>query len=127
MTNETADPKAVVHYAMAKSAAEDLTGYVARGRKFKDRPAEELADLYVIAFQRWAAEPTDADALAVHNDLGAEYSIRGVEPPIERVKPELESMAQRAVQAVADMTPEQRQNMNDRLYEDFDDLAKRRN
>lgn len=75
----------IVHFALAKSRAEDLQCYLASGRKFQALSDTDLAAKLVEAIREWASQPSETGRLQVASDVHAEYELRGSEPPYKLV------------------------------------------
>ena len=76
--------------SMAAAAEVDETGeYLTRGRAYKHRSRQWLNEAWVAAFRAWFNSdlPTSYRPVA---DIRAELSLRGVQPPYDTVRAELE-------------------------------------
>jgi hypothetical protein len=68
--------------------------YMSRGRHFEHTPQVILAEDWVSLMRAWAAAPEEGQDS--RRDIEAEYSLRCVQPPYERVKAEMEALARAA-------------------------------
>ncbi len=68
---------------------------MSRGRHFEHTPQQILAEDWVSLMRAWVAAPEEGQDPR-RRDIEAEYSLRGVQPPYERVKVEMEALARAA-------------------------------
>ena len=76
---------------IADTAMRETEVYLGRGRTFASTAIDEIRLRWIAAFKAWFHSRTE-DNLREMNDLEAELRLRGVEPPYEKVGPELEAM-----------------------------------
>ena len=79
-----------------------LQDYVNRGRLLENIPEETLAEDWVSLMRAWAAAPEEGQD-SRRRDIEAEYSLRCVQPPYERVKAEMEALARAAAALIQQM------------------------
>jgi len=113
---------------LAESRMEQATEYARRGRRLKEAAAEKLKDGWKIAFKKYAAAPTDPMWRLVVGELQAEMELRGVEPPFEDVKPEMDALtalAQKVAQEIL-ADPIRTQEIGEGLLEDIEAMKRKR-
>ena len=70
----------------------EVSDYVSRGRHLEHTPVEALAGAWMNLIRVWAAAPEKEPDIRLV-DIEAEYSLRGLEPPYELVKSEMDALA----------------------------------
>ena len=70
---------------------DDTAAYMRRGRVFSPLAVDALDLRWTAAFKRCVAS-RDSEDRRVLNDLSAELRLRGLEPPADTVKPELDAI-----------------------------------
>lgn len=96
------DMKAALHSWMADAQLRVIQDYVSRGRHLNHTPEETLAGDWVELMRAWAAAPEKGQDPR-RRDIEAEYSLRGMQPPYERVKAEMETLARGAATLIQRM------------------------
>ena len=96
------DIQTAVHSWMAEAQMRLVQDYVNRGRQLEHTPEETLAEDWVSLMRAWAAAPESGQDPR-RRDIEAEYSLRGVQPPYELVKAEMEVLARGAVALIQQM------------------------
>jgi hypothetical protein len=76
--------------------------YMSRGRHFEYTPQQILAEDWVSLMRAWAAAPEEGQD-SRQRDIEAEYSLRCVQPPYERVRAEMEALARAAAALIQRM------------------------
>jgi hypothetical protein len=71
---------------------DQVEDYVRRGRQFGGVDVDEVKRGWVAAYKVWARDLQNADARKIADDLEAELSLRGEEPPYSLVKAEQEAV-----------------------------------
>ena len=87
--------KSALHSWIASAHMRSVQDYMSRGRHFEHTPQEILAEDWVSLMRAWAAAPEEGQD-SRRRDIEAEYSLRCVQPPYERVKAEMEALARAA-------------------------------
>jgi len=96
------DDKASVQAWLAEAQTRKVQDYVNRGREFEHTPEQDLAAAWVDLMRAWAAsDQTEQELRRI--DIEAEYSLRGLKPPYEQVKAELDTLARKAAELVKSM------------------------
>jgi hypothetical protein len=91
--------KAGVHTWIAETQMRAVQDYVSRGRRLEQSPEEALAAAWIALMRAWAKAPEKGqDPRRV--DIEAEYSLRGLKPPYEFVRSEMDALANGANQSV---------------------------
>lgn len=75
---------------------ERAAAYNNRGRIFVALEARELASRWKVAFAASATDPTDRAVRQLVDDLGSEFHLRGIDPPVRDCKVALEQLRARA-------------------------------
>jgi hypothetical protein len=86
------DMEVALHSWMADAQLRVTQNYVSSGRYLEHTPVETLASEWVNLMQAWAAAPEKGQDPR-RRDIEAEYSLRSMQPPYERVKAEMEALA----------------------------------
>jgi transcriptional regulator with XRE-family HTH domain len=124
---ERADLKAFAMRGVLEAAAD----YAARGRKFAALSDSELDKRYVEAFQKVVDNPVNWDNRAIKCDLDAEFQLRQREPPLERIREEIERLGElgiRELKRIEAEDPERWAEINRDIAEEFEQfLADRKN
>ena len=94
--------KAALDSWIANAQMQLVQDYVNRGRHFEHRPQEVLAEDWVSLMRAWAAAPEKGQDPR-RRDIEAEYSLRAVQPPYERVKAEMKTLARGAAALIRRM------------------------
>jgi hypothetical protein len=108
---------------------EHTRDYVQRGRDLKGVSTQQLKERWVAAFKQMAAtlspqrRPIDPP---IRLDIESELSIRGEEPPLHEVKPELEAFQRAAKEAIDKLLadPQRAQDVNDELTTDVEEFVR---
>jgi len=82
---------------------DQVEDYVGRGRQFGGVDADELRRGWVAAYKVWARDLQNVDARKLSEDLEAELSLRGEEPPYSLVKAEHDAVTAAAMAAAEDL------------------------
>ena len=96
------DMEAALHSWIADAQMRMLQDYVSRGRPLEHTPEATLASEWVNLMRAWAAAPEKGQDPR-RRDIEAECSIRGVQPPYELVKAEMEVLARGASALIQQM------------------------
>ena len=71
------------------STRKDSAAYLQRGRPYAGLATEQVADLWVSGLKAWLSGRATAD-MGQFCDAGAELHLRGIAPPFEAARTELE-------------------------------------
>ncbi|GAB5426967.1 MAG: hypothetical protein Devi2KO_04260 [Devosia indica] len=85
--------------AMANSQMSRAEDYVKRGRQHGSLSIADLQELFVVTFRDWSSDFKDQVRRRANDDVEAEFTLRGVQPPFDRVGPEMEKL-QEAIKEV---------------------------
>jgi hypothetical protein len=96
------DVEAALHSWIADAQMRLIQDYVSRGRLLEHTPVETLAEDWVELIRAWAAAPEKGQDPR-RRDIEAEYSLRGAQPPYQRVKAEMEALARGAAALIQKM------------------------
>jgi hypothetical protein len=96
------DMKAALHSWMADAQLRVIQDYVSRGRYLEHTPEETLAGDWVELMRAWAATPEKGQDPR-RRDIESEYSLRGVQPPYELVRSEMDTLARGAAALIQRM------------------------
>ena len=89
MAEHDDDVGAFLQSMIANSTLEDTAAYLRRGRPYAGLTAEKVADLWASGLKAWLPERATAD-MGQFCDAGAELHLRGIAPPFEAARTELE-------------------------------------
>jgi len=76
-------------------------------RRFKDLESEQLSEQWITAFQAWVNDLRSRSNRDEMEDLESELQLRGVEPPYDRAKNQMDALVSIASAAAEAQTPEQ--------------------
>lgn len=107
----------VAHHAMASGSLQRTQEYLGRGRAWQSALEGELRSMFLLHFAQWRSEPLVQRTYL--NDVIAEYGLRGLEPPYDAVKEDLDFITKTIADALAAMPADQHDRINDSLLEDF--------
>jgi hypothetical protein len=84
---------------------DDETDYRRRGRKFEMVAISELQNVWIAAVHAMAQPSADLARVRNFEDLSAEFRIRGIDPPVDSVTPEIIALQKSAVDQQEDWMP----------------------
>jgi len=119
--------KAAVGHTLAKSELERMQEYLQRGRPFERTSLSDLHAMFIRTFKESVADLRNADARARSNDVRAEYTLRGMEPPFEDVKEDMQLLIQAAEEMVEGLTPERAEEIDKEIIEEYDAARRSQN
>ena len=96
------DIEAALHAWMADAQLRVIQDYVSRGRHLEHTPEETLARDWVELMRAWTAAPEKGQDPR-RRDIESEYSLRGLQPPYELVRAEMEALARGAAALIQQM------------------------
>lgn len=106
--------KAGVRSWVAETQMQAVQDYVSGGRRLEHSPEEALAGAWVGLMRAWAKAPgIGHDTRRV--DIEAEYSLRGLKPPYELVRDEMETITQATAGAIEEMNEIDRDRINNEI------------
>jgi hypothetical protein len=108
------DVKTAVQSWIAESQMRAVQDYVSRGRRLEHSPEEALAGAWIALMRAWAKAP-DIGHEPRRVDIEAEYSLRGLKPPYEFVRAEMEAITQATAGAIEDMDQMDRDRINSEI------------
>lgn len=92
----------VAHAEAARLRLERTAEYLRQGRVYESMSDADLAALWIAAVRNWATTPAERPPAV--DDAGAEFALRGRDPPYALARDEIGSLAARAMAKVAKMT-----------------------
>lgn len=93
--------KADIMALLESDAMNKLAAYAARGRSHRTLSEQQLTDAWKQAFKNVANDPHIYEARAAENDLASEFQLRGLDPPYDEVKDDVQRFMS-AAEAVAE-------------------------
>ena len=90
-----------VEFAIANWDMQRTQSYVERGRQFENATDEDLQTLFVQAFRDWRANLWGDGRRSRVEDVSAECTLRGVDPPYALVEDDLLEIGSSVAAAVA--------------------------
>src|SRR3979409_366031 len=75
---------------LESDAMNKLAAYAARGRSHRNLSERQLTDAWKRAFKNVANDPRIYEARAAENDLASEFQPRGLDPPYDEVKDDVQ-------------------------------------
>ena len=96
------DIEAALHAWMADAQLRVIQDYVRHGRHLEHTPEETLAGDWVELMRAWAAAPEKGQDPR-RRDIESEYSLRGLQPPYELVRSEMDALARGAAALIQQM------------------------
>ena len=96
------DMKAALDSWIANAQMQLVQNYVSRGRRYEHTPEEALARDWVDLMRAWAAAPENGQD-PKRRDIEAEYSLRGLQPPHDLVRAEMDALARGAAALIQQM------------------------
>jgi hypothetical protein len=108
------DVKTAVQSWITETQMQAVQDYVSRGRRLEHSPEEALAGAWIHLIRAWAKAPgMGHDPRRV--DIEAEYSLRGLKPPYELVRAEMEAITRATASAIEDMDEIDRDRINSEI------------
>jgi hypothetical protein len=108
----------IAEFAMASGDMQRIENYLSRGRKLESTEVEDLQKAFVAMFRAWGANP-QWDGRGELDDVRAEYTLRGIEPPFALVKDDIDRLAIAAAELIEDMDRETTTEIGQRLAEEY--------
>jgi hypothetical protein len=81
------DPDAIAKAVVQSAEMDEASDYVARGRSHRSLELDQLRAYWVSAFKKWTNSLGAADSRRL-GELWAEFRLRNMEPPFDRVRDE---------------------------------------
>jgi hypothetical protein len=110
--------------AFASQNMEIIADYVRRGRTYAGLSDQELGGQWKTAFRHMSAAPESLEALTLHDELVAEFTLRGKNPPVSEIAEEVARSRAAVFRRILDADPETRAAMREefeRVIEELDD------
>jgi hypothetical protein len=108
------DVKTAVQSWIAETQMRAVQDYVSRGRRLEHSPEEALAGAWIGLMRAWVKAPEKGQDPR-RADIEAEYFLRGLKPPYELAKDEMEAFIQIAAGAIEDMDEIDRDRINSEI------------
>lgn len=90
--------KDVVGWVQSESM-DEIAGYASRGRKYAELSNDEAVSQWVQAFRSLANDFVKSPWWHIQSDLTSELSLRGLEPPYEMVREDIEKLSKGLTEA----------------------------
>jgi hypothetical protein len=100
-------------------SVEDVADYAERGRKHAALSDGELTAAWVQAFSNFAQDIHNQELRAAPTDYGAEFRLRGIEPPHDLVRDDLGLVSDSIENWMDSLTPEELDAFNERVERVF--------
>jgi hypothetical protein len=113
----------IVMVTLAASEQKQIQDYLNRGRRHRSVAEAELRDMFVERMREWVAG--EGPAPTAFNDVESEFHARGLQPPFDLVPGELELISKRASEVIQALTPEDKDRINDEIFEEYENAMKR--
>jgi hypothetical protein len=123
--SKNSEAAAVIEAWILSDFMDDVPGYISRGRKFLVLSDAELVEAWTEAFERSAVVPRNWALLEALNDCNAELILRGIPAPYDRVDEAMEIMKATLQSELSKLTPEQREELEERRRADFEAFVSR--
>jgi hypothetical protein len=99
---------------IAEGRMQHVRDYAGRGRSFEKTPIDQLQGEWVALVRAWATNPQE------HNnprraDIEAELALRGLEPPHELIRDDLDVIARFAMTTMENMDSIDKDRINDEI------------
>jgi hypothetical protein len=117
-----------VELFLANEQVDQIADYASRGRIYERLTDGELAEKWIHGFRLVADAPSDERRRAIETDLRAEFQLRGIEPPYDLVRSEINRVVEDMSSGFEIMTrddPDAVDEMNEELQQDIADLKAR--
>ena len=106
-------------------SVDDIADYAARGRRFATLSDAELLEAWVGALKKSARNFQNTRVRDMHSDYTSEYRLRRLEPPYDLVSDDLDKMTGAVRKWVAELSEEEREEIEYRAGKDFDAFLNR--
>ena len=117
-----------VELFLANEQVDQIADYASRGRLYERLTDGELAEKWIHAFRLFADAPSDERRRAIEIDLKAEFQLRGIEPPYDQVRSEINRIVDSMSSGFETMKrddPGMVDDMNEEFQHDIADLKAR--
>ena len=117
-----------VELFLANEQVDQIVDYASRGRLYERLTDGELAEKWIHAFRLFADAPSDERRRAIEIDLKAEFQLRGIEPPYDQVRSEINRIVDSMSSGLETMKrddPDMVDEMNEEFQHDIADLKAR--
>ena len=113
MSND--DVTTAVQSWFAETQMRAVQDYVSRSRHLERTPEEALAGAWIGLMRAWVKAPEKGQDLR-RVDIESEYSLRGLKPPHELVRVEMEIIIQSQASALEDLDETDKDRINREIY-----------
>lgn len=120
------DLDAGVRSFLAEKEMQEVRSYVSRGRSLRSVATDHLSGEWVSLVREWAADPRQPTNIR-RDDIQAELTLRGIEPPYHLVKGELEAITKAATDAYENMSEAERREYGAEIVDFIAKEKSRRN
>jgi hypothetical protein len=114
------DKDNIVHSWVNSSSVDDIADYAARGRRYETISDSELSSAWVQAFKASAQNIHNKEQRRLQIDYGAELSLRGIQPPFDLVRDDMELMFASIQAWMATLTSEELNSLGQSVETDFE-------
>lgn len=123
------DPESlnIALHILANSDLERTESYVRQGRPYKHLDAAQLERLYVEGMTKWADSGGHPDSGQLSDDCHAEYSLRGVDPPLQLVEAQIQKVLDKFREFYETINVERAIEINEDLLARYDKSIAKRN
>ena len=118
-------PRNTIQSWIESESVDDVADYAARGRRFAALSDAELFEAWVGALKKSTKNFRSTRLRDTHSDYTAEYRLRRLEPPYDLVSDDLNKMTDAIRKWVANLSQEEREEIEYRAGKDFDAFLKR--
>ena len=99
-------------HPMASGVFERIQEYLDSGRSLASMPIDELQARFVATFKTRAGTVSPENAAVGDEDAEAEFLVRGIAPPYDLVRAEIEVMTRQIAEAFSKLSDEQISELN---------------
>ena len=117
-----------VELFLANERVDQIADYASRGRLYERLTDGQLAEKWIHAFRLFAHAPSDERRRAMEIDLKAEFQLRGIEPPYDQVRSEINRIVDNmssGFETIKRDDPDMVDEMNEEFQQDIADLKAR--
>ena len=108
------------HHVLAKALLDLAEDYIARGRKFQHVSLEELQQRFIEGMNQWANFPERFDGRLDLRDVIAEYRLRGINEPLELVRPQSCRITEHNKARMQGWSPAVKDDVGEQILADYD-------
>jgi hypothetical protein len=126
MTDDNEEANKAVQAWAESEATDDVADYAMRGRVFANLSESDLSDAWIKAFKGFANDIHNKPLRDLQIDYGAEFRLRGLQPPHHRVEDDLQKMTAGVKKWMEGLTQEQEDDLEHKIETDFDAFQAKR-